>query len=92
MLVVIIRKNDAEMYMRYMIFGQVQTDGQTESDAYEPTVQIAQVGSISHHSRINSLNVTFLSCLIIFDLTLIQHIERYADKRIDWTLITIKLK
>ena len=27
------------------IFGQVQTDRQTESDAYEPIVQIAQVGS-----------------------------------------------
>ncbi len=33
------------------IFGQVrtdrQTDGQTESDAYEPNVQYAQVGSIT---------------------------------------------
>ena len=26
-------------------FGKVQTDGQTESDVYEPTVQFAQVGS-----------------------------------------------
>ncbi len=40
--------------MNYFLvtFGQVQTpdtrqtDRQTESDAYEPTVQIAQVGSI----------------------------------------------
>ena len=27
------------------IFGQVQTDGQMQSDAYEPTVQNAEVGS-----------------------------------------------
>ena len=30
-----------------LIFGPVQTDRQTKSDAYEPTVQIAQVGSIN---------------------------------------------
>ena len=29
-----------------LIFGKVQTDGRTESDAYEPTMQLAQVGSI----------------------------------------------
>ncbi len=32
-------------YFRSSIFSQVHTDGQTESDAYEPTVQNAQVGS-----------------------------------------------
>ncbi len=30
------------------IIKSIQTDGQTESDAYEPTVQNAQVGSITH--------------------------------------------
>ncbi len=29
-------------------FGKVQTDRRTESDAYEPTVQYAQVGSMNH--------------------------------------------
>ena len=31
------------------IFGKVRTDGQTESDAYEPIVQVAQVGSKMFH-------------------------------------------
>ncbi len=39
-----------EYFPRYelfsnLIFGLVQTGRRTESDAYEPTVQIAQVGS-----------------------------------------------
>ncbi len=34
------------MFLFFPLFGQVQTDRlQTESDAYEPTVQVAQVGS-----------------------------------------------
>ena len=36
---------------------------------------------ISHHSRINSLNAIFLSCLIIFDLTLLSPISRMSIKR-----------
>ncbi len=33
--------------MSSLIFGPVQTDGQTESDAYEPIMLSAQVGSKS---------------------------------------------
>ncbi len=44
------RRQELYLLSRYelkssLIFGQVHTDGQTESDAYEPTVQNAQVGS-----------------------------------------------
>ncbi len=47
--------------MNYFLvtFGKVQTDRQTDrqtgSDAYEPTVQIAQVGSKMRHSRVGHL-------------------------------------
>ncbi len=34
-----------EIWIIFPYFGQIQTDGQTESDAYEPAVQFAQVGS-----------------------------------------------
>ncbi len=40
------------------------------SKVSEPATQVKWLLTwISHHSRINSLNVIFLSCLIIFDLT-----------------------
>ncbi len=39
-----------------VIFGPVQTDGQTESDAYEPTVQSAQVVSIMNWPLMIKMN------------------------------------
>ena len=36
-----------------------QTDGQTESDAYEPTVQFAQVGSKRQYGKVS---ITVISC------------------------------
>ena len=68
-----------------VIFGQVQTDGwtdgQTESDAYEPTVQSAQVGSKSEAKTVvryqslvmlsvpHGLYKSFLRPWCLFDMT-----------------------
>ena len=44
-------------YLPILNFCHRQTDRQTESDAYEPTVQLAQVGSKSNASHTSSSKI-----------------------------------